>query len=188
MTHERAWELLPDLLHARDDRELLVHLRGCQACQRQLFLLTRVDRMRREAASSRRASTERSMFGRRRLPLLASLVAILAVLPFIPRKPIPPAIVLQSADGRAVMRATIGRADEANLDLAVVASGFSTRSGDQFVLWTRVDGGDGPAVVGRFMVDRSGFCRAHFNLPAGERWTRFWVTPASDSSRVVATT
>jgi hypothetical protein len=41
--------------------------------------------------------------------------------------------------------------------------------------------------VGRFMVDRSGSCRARFNLPASHTWTRFWVTEPGKPA-VVATT
>jgi hypothetical protein len=38
------------------------------------------------------------------------------------------------------------------------------------------------------MVDPHGSCRAHFNLPAGRSFARFWVTPPNDPTRIVAAT
>jgi hypothetical protein len=68
-----------------------------------------------------------------------------------------------------------------------VARGLPTRGGDVYVLWA---GGDSQLVarVGRFMVDRTGACRARFNLPGDRRWARIWVTPPGQPDTVVATT
>ena len=59
MTHEEAWKRLPDLLDDRDDAVLLAHVRECSACQRQLFLLGRVDRLLRDRASAQRSARKR---------------------------------------------------------------------------------------------------------------------------------
>jgi hypothetical protein len=55
------------------------------------------------------------------------------------------------------------------------------------VLWAAGDG-QRASTVGQFMVDRSGACRARFNLPGGRNWGRFWVTPSGNPSAVVAAT
>lgn len=47
MNHDQAWQRLPDLLDDRDDSALLAHVGECPACQRQLFLLGRIDRILR---------------------------------------------------------------------------------------------------------------------------------------------
>ena len=52
MRHDEAWTRLPDLLDDRDDAELLAHVRACADCQRQLFLLGRVDRILRHTAGT----------------------------------------------------------------------------------------------------------------------------------------
>ena len=51
MTHSEASTRLPDLLEDRDDAALLAHVRECPDCQRQLFLLGRLDRLLRERAA-----------------------------------------------------------------------------------------------------------------------------------------
>lgn len=53
MTHEQAWKRLPDLLDEPDQPILLHHVKHCHACQRQLFLLGRVDRLLRDVAGER---------------------------------------------------------------------------------------------------------------------------------------
>ena len=190
MTHERAWEQLPGLLRSREQPELLAHVSGCHACQRQLFLLGRVDRLLLQARPHSRRSRHRLVARRRSVSLLATLAAAAAValVLFLPRAPGPHRMVLRSADGRAVARATIARADQSNVDVSLVARGMTRSGGDQFLLWAQPDAGAGATPVGRFMVDRSGSCRAHFNLPTGRHWTRLWVTPASDPAQVVAST
>ena len=59
MRHKEAWRRLPDLLDDRDDAVLLAHVRECSACQRQLFLLGRVDRLLRDRASAQRSARKR---------------------------------------------------------------------------------------------------------------------------------
>jgi len=76
--HEQAWKLLPDLLEDRDDPELLAHVRDCADCQRQVFLLGRVDRVLRVGASERQPAQARQ---RRswRLGVVAATVAVTVV-------------------------------------------------------------------------------------------------------------
>jgi hypothetical protein len=55
-----------------------------------------------------------------------------------------------------------------------------------FVLWA--DGhAASPMQVGHFMVDSAG-CRVHFNLPADETWSRFWITTPGARATIVAQT
>ena len=68
---------------------------------------------------------------------------------------------------------------------ALTARGMPVDQGHMFVLWASDDRSS--MQVGRFMVDRSGSCRARFNLPASHTWTRFWVTEPGKPA-VVATT
>jgi hypothetical protein len=189
MTHERAWERLPDLLRSREDPQLLAHVSGCHACQRQLFLLGRVERLLRQGrpAATRRRRAPLPLIGRITI-LATAAAAALALVLHIPKGPAAEAFVLRSGDGRAVARATVAREDRSNLDLLLVARDMRRNGGDQFLLWAQGRGEAGGVSVGRFMVDRTGSCRAHFNLPTGRRWSRFWVTPASTPSVVVATT
>jgi len=190
MIHERAWERLPDLLSSRGDSALRAHVAACHACQRQLFLLGRVDRLLRQG---RRNADHplRGIFVSRRwiapLPALGAAAALALVL-FLPRSPSAHGFVLRTVDGRAVARATIARADQSNVEISLAAHGLPRARGDELVLWTRPGDGADAIPVGRFMVDHSGSCRARFNLPTSGRWTRFWVTPSSDPSVVIATT
>jgi len=55
-----------------------------------------------------------------------------------------------------------------------------------FVLWAA--DGRSSMPVGRFMVDRSGGCRVHFNLPADHHWSHFWITPPGNATTIVAST
>lgn len=64
MNHEQAWKRLPDLVLDRDELELLAHVAACNRCQRQLFLLVRVDRALRDAAASRPQKRRRTRKGR----------------------------------------------------------------------------------------------------------------------------
>jgi hypothetical protein len=188
VTHEHAWTRLPDLLEDRDDRELLAHVAGCHDCQRGLFLLGRVDRALRGAASVRRKERRR-LRKRRLLRFPAGLVAATAValLLFLPRHHGLEQFTLRSAAGQPIGRAILNRADAENTSLTLVARGLPSRRGDVYLLWA---GGRGrrATAVGRFMVDPHGACRARFNLPGGRRWARFWVTPPGQPSAVVATT
>jgi hypothetical protein len=190
MTHEHAWTRLPDLLDDRDQPELLTHVAACHDCQRQLFLLGRVDRALRGAASARRKERRRLRKGRwLRFPsgLVAAAVASLLVALFLPHHPGPRQFTLRTAAGQAIGRATLNPTDAENTSLTLVARGLPVRRGDMYVLWA--GGGDQRAItVGRFMVDPRGACRARFNLPGGRSWARFWVTPPGQPESVVATT
>src|SRR5262249_10294253 len=67
VTHEEAWTRLPDLLQDRDDSALLAHVRACPDCQRQLFLLGRVDRLLRANLDAELPRSARRPRGRRML-------------------------------------------------------------------------------------------------------------------------
>lgn len=189
MTHEHAWTRLPDLLQDRDEPALLAHVAACHDCQRQLFLLGRVDRLLRDAATTRRAERRR---GRRRrwlrfpTGLVASAAVALLVL-FLPHTHRLQPFTLRTASGRPIGQAVLARAAAGKLSVALVARGLPRRAGDVYILW---GGGDGrpAASVGRFMADPSGACRARFDLTGGRSWARFWVTPQGEPASVVAST
>lgn len=190
MTHERAWTRLPDLLDDRDQPELLAHVAACHHCQRQLFLLGRVDRALRGAASSRRKERSGRRKGRwLRFPagLVAAAVAVLLILLILPHHPGPRQFTLRTASGQTIGRAILNRSDAENTSLTLVARDLPVRRGNMFVLWA-AGGGHGATTVGRFMVDPRGDCRARFNLPGGHSWARFWVTAPGQPSAVVAGT
>ena len=189
MRHEHAWTRLPDLLEDRDEPALLAHLAGCHDCQRQLFLLGRVDRMLRDAAPARRRERRQARRARwLRLPagLVAVAAAALLVL-FFPQSHRLRQFTLRTASGRPIGQAVLARADAENTSVSLLARGLPRRHANVYVLWA---GGDGQSAttVGRFMVDPSGACRARFNLPGGRSWARFWVTPPGQPNAVVATT
>ena len=187
MTHEEAFKRLPDLLDDRDDPGLLAHVRTCVDCQRQLFLLGRVDRMLRDSASAHGAVARRWPTARQLLAAAAVAAAAAAVTLalFLPQKAHPHAFTLRTVSGRSVGQAVMGRSDARNASLALTARGMPVDRGHLFVLWASDDRSS--MQVGRFMVDRSGSCRARFNLPASHNWTRFWVTELGKPA-VVATT
>jgi anti-sigma-K factor RskA len=183
--HEEAWTRLPDLLDDRDDPALLDHVRGCADCQRQLFLLGRVDRALRAAAPApvRRPST-------RRVLAAAAAVAVAAVVAaalLVPQHGQSHDMVLRTAAGQSVGRAAMGHADARNVSLALTARGLPVDRGQAFVLWAG-DTTRTPMQVGHFMVDRTGACRVHFNLPANHTWGRFWITRPGRPAAVVAST
>ena len=190
MTHEHVWTHLPDLLDDRDQPELLAHVAACHDCQRQLFLLGRVDRALRGAAAARGKERRRLRKGRwLRFPsgLVAAAAAALLVVVFLPHHPALREFTLRAAAGQPIGRAILARSDAENTSLTLVARGLPARRGDVYLLWAA--GRDQRAMaVGRFMVDPSGACRARFNLPGGHRWQRFWVTPSGQPRAVVATT
>ncbi len=186
MTHDLVFERLPDLLFDRDDPDLLAHVGSCHRCQRQLFLLSRVDRLLRQ----RRPQARR----RRRLPaafaiacVIAAAIVVAVALP--QRRAASPARFALKTDGGAIVaRAQIQRADAENESIAFVAKGLPTRPTDTYLLWTQgPDNGD-PVIVGRFMVSHSGQCRARFNLPGTRRPGRFWITPSTEPAAIVAST
>jgi hypothetical protein len=185
--HEEAWRRLPDLLDDRDDAGLLAHMRACPDCQRQLFLLGRVDRMLQDSASARRSARRRPTV--RRLLAAAALVAaaaaaLLALL--LPQQARTHEFMLRTASGRLVGEARMGAVDAPNVSLALTARDLPTGRGHMFVLWA---GDERSSMrVGEFMVDRSGGCRVRFNLPATHGWGRFWVTESGHATHVVAST
>jgi anti-sigma-K factor RskA len=188
VTHERVYERLPDLLFDRDDPVLLAHVGSCHACQRQLFLLSRVDRLLRQRRP--RASRRRRRF----LGALAAVVAVaaaaLAIAVAVPtgHRSAPARFALKTPDGSVVARAQLQRSDPENESLALVAEGLPTRPSDMYLLWTTGSADGDPVVIGRFMVNHSGACRARFNLPGTQQSGHFWVTPATQPTAVVAST
>jgi len=188
MRHEEAFKRLPDLLDDRDDAALLAHVRTCVDCQRQLFILGRVDRILRDSASAQGAAGRRWSTVRHLVAAAAVVAAATAVTLalFLPQKAHPHEFMLRTASGRSVGEAVMGRSDARNASLALTARGMPVDRGHLFVLWASDDRSS--MQVGRFMVDRSGGCRARFNLPASHHWRRFWITASGKSAAVVATT
>jgi anti-sigma-K factor RskA len=185
--HEEAFRRLPDLLADRDDADLLAHVRGCAECQRQLFLLGRVDRMLRDSASAQRAAGRHRPTARRLLVAAAAAAAVAATLALVlPRTAHSHQFVLKTASGRSVAQAVMGHSDTHNASLALTTHGMPVEDGHVFVLWA----GDTRASmqVGRFIVDAHGNCRAQFNLPTNHDWSRLWITTAAAPTAVVATT
>ena len=185
MKHEQAWKLLPDLLEDRDDPELLAHLGECADCQRQLFLLGRVDRMLRETAPARRPRRRRS---RIIIATIASAAAAAALLtPFVAHHPGAHKMTLRTSSGELVAEAVMGHSDARNVSLDLTAHGLPVRRGHMYDLWAGDE--SRPAVqVGEFMVDRTGSCRVHFNLPASRAWEKLWIASPDEPESVVAST
>ena len=189
MKHEEAWTRLPDLLQDRDDAALLSHVSGCDTCQRQLFLLGRVDRLLRERTPSSGA-THRS---RLRAPGVFAVAATLAAAAAVALALVLSqhthghTMVLRTAAGQPVGRAAMSRSDARNVSLAFTARGLPVDRGHMFVLWAG-DNRHRPMEVGRFMVDQSGGCRVHFNLPATHEWARFWIARQGSPAAIVAST
>jgi hypothetical protein len=186
MTHELAYERLPDLLFDRDDPDLLAHVRRCHHCQRQLFLLSRVDRLLRQHRS--RARRHRRSFAA--VAVASVIAAAIAVAVALPQRHTasPPRFALRTGSGAIVARAEIQRADAENEAIAFVAKGLPTRASDTYLLWTQRPGDGDPILVGRFMVSHKGECRARFNLPGTRRPGRFWITPSTQPAAIVAST
>jgi hypothetical protein len=190
VTHDHAWTRLPDLLADRDEPDVLAHVATCHDCQRQLFLLGRVDRALRGVATTRRKERRRLGRGRwLRFPsgLVAAAAAAFLVLMFVPHHSGLHQFTLRTAGGHAIGRATLQREDRENTSLTLVARGLPARGGATFVLWA-AGGAERKVAVGRFMVEPGGACRARFNLPGHRAWARFWVTPPGQPDTVVATT
>lgn len=188
MRHEEAFKRLPDLLDDRDDAGLLEHVRSCAGCQRQLFLLGRVDRILRDnaptqSAARRRWPTARHVYAAAAVAVAAAAGVFALVLP---QHAHPRAFTLRTASGQTVGEAQMGRTDARNASLALTARRMPVDHGHMFVLWASDD--HSSMQVGRFMVDQNGNCRARFNLPASHTWTRFWVTDSGTSAPVVAVT
>jgi hypothetical protein len=189
--HEDVWTRLPDLLDDRDDADLLAHVRACADCQRQLFLLGRVDRMLRESASTRGASHPRLVSVRRVLAfaavVAASSAAAVAVLLSHHDGGRTNELMFRTGSGHEVGHAQMRHSDARNVSFSLTARGLPVDRGQVFVLWAD-DGARAPMQVGRFMVDRTGGCRVRFNLPANHTWGRFWITRPGSPAAVVAST
>ena len=187
MTHDAVWERLPDLLLDRDDGELLAHVNGCHECQRQLFRLARVDRiLRRRAAEAARSGRVR----RRRVAAAAALVAAAAAVAVGTHRDraVTDGFTLRTHDGALVARGQIQDADGDNQAVRLAAHGLPAKPTDTYLLWTRSADDGRPLLVGRFMVSRTGECRARFNLAGRRHPAQFWITPSSAPKAVVAST
>jgi hypothetical protein len=181
--HAAAWQRLPDLLADRDDPELLAHVRGCPECQRQLFLLGRVDRMLRDRA---RASRPHRQLHRLAGIAAAAAVAGVLLLLLIPGGSGAHAFPLRTAAGRLVGHASMTQADTRNVSLALVARRLPLNRQHMFVLWAADE--SLTMEVGHFMVDRTGGCSVRFNLPANHHWSHFWISPPGNAAEIIAST
>jgi hypothetical protein len=187
MRHEEAWRRLPDLLDDRDETPLLAHVRACSICQRQLFLLGRVDRLLRDRAADQRSPRRRPT----RVQILAAAAALAAALAatiavVLPDQTGQHQFMLRTSSGRLVGEARMSNDDRHSVSLALTARHLPVDRGQMFVLWA----GDKESSmhVGRFMVDRTGGCRVRFTLPASHSWQRFWVTEPGEAGTIVAST
>jgi anti-sigma-K factor RskA len=187
--HEEAWTRLPDLLDDRDSHALLAHLRTCTECQRQLFLLGRVDRLLRDAGSVREMTLTRRSNARRLIASAAAVAVVAAVLLalWVSQQGSAHEMVFRTASGQPVGRAMMSHSDTRNDSLALAARDLPVGRGHLFVLWA-VDASRSPMQVGRFMVDRSGGCQVRFNLPSNHTWGRFWFARPGNPSEIVAST
>jgi hypothetical protein len=182
--HDEAWPRLPDLLGDRDDPELLGHVRDCGDCQRQLFLLGRVDRLLRDQARPERKRPRAGRIGAAAAALVAAAAAAATLVLLPPEAAHARVFTLRTASGREVGQALIGRSDASNASLALTATGLPLNRNHVYVLWAS-DAGIATE-VGPFMVDRNGSCSARFNLPATHAWRRFWVAQPGHPAAVVA--
>ena len=184
MRHEDAFQRLPDLLEDRDDPELLGHVRECADCQRQLFLLGRVDRaLRADAPGKRRARPVRLLAGAAAVAAAAA-AALVAVL--LPSSGHSHPFMLRTASGVVVGEATMAHSDARNVSLSLTARGLPVSRGHMFVLWASDRGATMQA--GRFMADPNGRAHVRFNLPADHSWTHFWITQPGKVPAMVAST
>jgi hypothetical protein len=188
--HDEAWQRLPDLLDDRDDPGLLAHVRSCGDCQRQLFLLGRVDRMLRNSAAAQRTGRGRRRGVRRTVAsavgVVAAAGALLAALLVAQAGPTHE-MTFRTAAGRAVASAVMGHSDTRNIALALTARRLPVARGQLFVLWAD-DQARARVQVGQFMADRTGGCRVRFNLPADQTWRQFWITRPGTPAAIVAKT
>jgi hypothetical protein len=186
VTHDAARERLPDLLFDREDAALLAHLRECHDCQRRLFTLARIDRLLRQRGTKIRARRSRLRSALSAAAAIgAGAIAVVALtLPLHHNAPL--SFTLRGVDGSAVARAQIQRADSENQSIAFVAQGLPTAPTDTYLLWTTSPDRSQPLLVGRFMVNHTGACRARFNLAGTHHSSRFWITPSTDPAVVVA--
>jgi hypothetical protein len=186
--HEEAWTRLPDLLDDRDDSALLAHVRVCEDCQRQLFLLGRVDRLLRDEAAD--TDRPRGKNWPRVLHLVAAVAVVAAaaslVVLLLPQHGRSQTYVLRTASGHSVAQAQMAHSDARNASLAFKAHGLPVGRDHMFVLWA--SNNTSSMEVGRFMVDQTGGCSVRFNLPTNHAWNHFWVTRPGNTAAVVAST
>lgn len=191
MTHEAAWERLPDLLLDRDDRGLLAHVKSCHLCQARLFRLARVDRvLRGNQAPSRQGRMRRQIVATAMASVVAAAAAAAAMFVFAGHRSVtqPARLALHTLSGNVVARALITPTDGENQSIALVAHHLPTGSASTYLLWTRAPRGGRAVIVGRFMVSHDGECRARFNLAGVRHSSQFWITRATAPTAVVATT
>lgn len=187
MTHDAARQRLPDLLFDRGDAALLAHVRECHDCQRQFFVLARIDRLLRQQGAKIRARRSRFRYAFAAMVTVAAVVA--AVVLMLPRNhDATPTFALRGVGGSVVARAQLHRADTENQSIAFVAQGLPTAPTGTYLLWTTSPDTQRPLLVGRFMVNHTGACRTRFNLAGTRHESRFWITPATDPALVVAGT
>jgi hypothetical protein len=187
VNHDEAWTRLPDLLDDRDDPGLLAHVRGCADCQRQLFLLGRVERVlhrRAETRRPRRALRRRYLAAAAAVATVTAAAVLTLTLPSHDRHT--NAFTLRTAAGRPVAEAMLGQSGARNVSLELVAQRLPLNRRHVFVLWAADDRAS--MEVGDFMVDATGGCRVSFNLPATHEWIRFWVAQPGNAAAVVAST
>src|SRR5262249_33148607 len=133
MRHEDAWQRLPDLLDDRDDPALLGHVRDCADCQRQLFLLGRVDRLLRDEARTPSPSRRVRRTAAGTAAVLVAAALLLAV--FLPAGSRTNAFTLRTATGSPVGQASVVHADPRNDALSLVARRMPMNHEHMFVLW-----------------------------------------------------
>jgi hypothetical protein len=165
---------------------LLSHLRECHDCQRRFFALARIDRLLRERGERMRRKRSRTWYAGFAAAVAAVVVAVTIALPRSHATAF--TFALKGVDGSIVARAEINPADAENQSISFLAQGLPTTADDTYSLWTASPQTKRPLLVGRFMISHAGVCRARFNLAGTRHPSRFWITPATDPSVVVAAT
>jgi hypothetical protein len=187
MNHQTASQSLPDLVTdpAAPHRALRAHLRTCHACQRQLFLLQRVDGMLRpDLPSSDRPRRYRA----RRVGgvALAAALAVAAVFVLLPRTQTQAeAFTLRASDGLTVAQAQIR--NQGSQQVVVLTPGAPMPATTRYVLWGSAQSHT-TIRLGMLITTATGRCRARFVLPSQPAWKRLWMTPLSQPTTIVAHT
>ena len=184
MRHEDAFRKLPDLLDDRDDTALLRHVRDCADCQRQLFLLNRIDRALRDNAPITRRRRRIHLRVGAAVVAAAAAAAVLAVLLPSPVRAHP--YMLRTSSGAVLAEATMKHADERNVAVVLLTHGLPVARGHMFILWA--SDRQTTMQAGRFMSDEQGRADVRFNLPANHHWTRFWITRPDAAPTMIAST
>jgi anti-sigma-K factor RskA len=189
VTHTQAFTRLPDLLDDRDDPELLAHVQACGDCQRQLFLLSRVDRLLHDHAATHSPERPRPWrYGSRALLAAAAAAAVAVAVVLLAAQPrATHALTFHTGAGEAVGQAVMAHSDAHNLALKLNAHHLPVSHGQMFILWATSDT-RASMQVGRFMVDRHGNCHVRFNLPANHTWAHLWITRPNTPNTIIAST